>query len=178
MSDAENQITLTDKERWEIKLEDWKMAKDRIKSFNTLIVTIRISGIPIVLIIMSIGFAIVDEAITNQIPMIHCNVAALPFIIAAVYIIPLFLLDKIYFQLLLDAVQHAKEIEESPPFKDVLGITRRLTSKKMERIHRRVMVAIYVAIFLLAIGLAFSFWNGANVDLQNSSNIFSTSRFL
>ena len=72
-----------------MKFEDWKMAKDRIDSFDKAILNIRLAGIPIVLLIVGVGIAIADIAKSITVPYLNCSGAALAFLLA-LFILPLF----------------------------------------------------------------------------------------
>ncbi|MGD1003936.1 MAG: hypothetical protein ABR887_00760 [Methanoregulaceae archaeon] len=150
-------IVLPDR-RWEVILEDWKMTKDRISNFDNAVITIRIYGIPIVLVIIGIGLTSMEKLKTITIPIINCNGAALPFLFAAIYTIPLCLLDILHYKLLIKAVNHANKIEESKPFKDLLGISKTLTSTNMTHLHTISLIALYGTIFSLSILLTYKFW--------------------
>ena len=153
--------------KYELVLEDWKMSKDRISCFDNAVLTIRISGIPLVLVIIGVGFVIIDKLNEITIPFINCNGAILPFVFAALYTIPLCLLDALHYRLLKEAVEHAKSIENSKPFKDLLGITKALTSWKMTLVHTISLYALYSVIFFLCILLIIVFWNGIPPSLAD-----------
>ena len=131
------------------------------------------SGIPVVLVIIGVGFAIMDKTNTITIPLIHCNGAAIPFIFAAIYTIPLFLLDYLHYRLLIKAVLHAKKIEETIGFKDLLGITKALTTTRMTWLHTASMYALYFTMFFLCILLTWAFWNGIPSTLQQNQTIMN-----
>ena len=60
--------------------------------------------------------------------------------------------------LLLKAVNHAKDIEESNDYRGLLGITCSLTSPELTLIHTLSMIFIYGTIFILTISLTAVFW--------------------
>lgn len=151
--------------KWEVVLEDWKIAKDRISVFDSQVIAIRISGIPLVLVIIAVGIVVIDRMNQIIVPILNCNGAALPFIFAALYTIPLFLLDALHYDLLLKAVNHAKQIENSPPFKGLLGITNSLTNERLTLVHSWSLYALYATIFFLCIVLIAVFWNGIPAEL-------------
>jgi hypothetical protein len=160
---------ITKEDRWKIKLEDWKMTKERISNFDNTAVKIRLTGIPIILIIIGIGFSLIDKSIGIRVPIIDCSAAALPFIFAMLYIIPLACLDYVHYKLLLHAVKHAQMIEESPEFNGLLGVTKAITIKKIEYIHTFCAVLIYVLIFGMCLILAYTFWNGPVTDPSSTN---------
>jgi len=147
------------------------MSKERISFFDNAVITIRMSGIPIVLVIIGVGFAIMEKSNTITIPIINCNGAALPFIFAALYTIPLFSLDLLHYGLLLRAVNHAKKIEETPTFKDLLGISKTLTSPRLTHLHSFSTVALYATMFILSMLLAWAFWHGIPTPLMQNQTI-------
>jgi len=164
-------IEIPKEKKWEVILEDWKMAKDRISVFDNQVIAIRISGIPLVLVIIGVGFVVVNKINQVTIPVLNCSGAILPFVFAALYTIPLCILDALHYDLLLKAVEHAKSIENSDPFRNLLNITNKLTSPKLTFIHTISLYALYIIIFLLCIILIAAFWNGLPPSLaQNITN--------
>jgi hypothetical protein len=167
---------ISDENKFELVLEDWKMAKDRIKSFNDQVNAIRISGIPLVLVIIAVGFVIIDKLNLITIPLINCNAAIIPFVFAALFTIPLCLLDIIYYNMLLKAVQHAHSIERREPFKHLICITDKITCPKLQVLHTTSLVALYGTIFMLCLILIVVFWGGmpaplAHIIATNSSSV-------
>ena len=152
-----------------IILEDWKMAKDRIDNFDKAILSIRLTGIPIVLVIIGIGVAIIDKTKEITIPILNCNGAVIPFVVAFLYTFSLLLLDGVHYSLLLKAVAHAQEIEQLSQFKDLLGITNKLTSKKLTFWHTVSLALIYGTILLLSLALIWLFWNGEIIGVVKSN---------
>lgn len=153
-------VVIDKEDWWKIKLEDWKMTKDRIHIFDSTVLNIRLCGIPIVLIIMGLGFSCIDKTSAIHVPILNCNGAALPFIFAAVYTIPLAGLDFLHYYLLLKAVDHAYAIEDSPEFKDLLNVTKCPTFKSVKHIHTWSALIPYLLIFGLCILFTATYWNG------------------
>jgi hypothetical protein len=167
MDPPSSDILIEPSEKWKIILEDWKMAKDRIDSFDKSVLQIRIQGIPIVLVFIAIGFAVINITKQFQIPFINCNGAALPFIFAALFIPPLAVLDYVHYKMLLKAVSYAKKIEESGSFKGLLGITNAISDRKMGNIHTICAISMYILIFILCILIIAAVWHG--IDVETSS---------
>jgi len=161
-------VTIPEGERWKVQLEDWKMAKERINQFDQTVVRIRTTGIPIILVIIGVGLTIADRLTGVVVPVISCNGAALPFLFAACYILPVALLDLVHYHMLLLAVEHAKLIEDSESFRGLLGLTNRLTSKNLNVIHFLAAILIYILLFVLTLALALFFWTGSGPALVQS----------
>ncbi|WP_165394841.1 hypothetical protein [Methanofollis fontis] len=127
-----------------LRLEDWKMTKDRISHFDDVIIRLRIQGIPIALSIMVLGALLLPFLSNETVPFLGWNASSLPFLAAALYLFPICLLDIVHYKLLVHAVQHALDIEKEPPFEGTLQITGQLTNPWYTRIHTTVAIIIYL----------------------------------
>ena len=125
--------------------EDWKMAKDRIKHFDDVVVRIRLQGLGIAATIMSIGAASLQFTGAVRFPLGPFTLAgsALIVLLGALYLIPVAALDWLHYQLLIRSVGRALEIERLPDYRGKLCITTELTSFKLTRLHNVVLVAVY-----------------------------------
>jgi len=138
-------------------LEDWKMAKDRIKHFDDTMIKIRIQGIPIATAIFAIG-ATTYQYIHNvriSIPYFSINASALVILIGTMYLIPIFALDMFHYKLLTIAVKRAREIESDPLTNNQLQITTRLTSPMLTWFHTLTALFLYVALLIAGIMLTY-----------------------
>lgn len=157
-------------ETTELQLEDWKMTKDRIKHFDDVIMRTRVGGLPIATGLQTVAFLTSDTIgkIHPDLIPINISIFSLIMLSSVLYIIPVFLFDILHFQLLIKAVNHAREIEASDHFKGKLQITTKLTSHKLTVIHRYAGFAIYVAIMITGISFAII---GLSLDVQDESII-------
>src|SRR5437667_11909579 len=99
--------------------EDWKMAKDRIKHFDDVVVRIRLQGIGIAATIMSIGVASVRFTGVVRIMiggLSVTGVAAIAFL-GSLYLIPVAALDWFHYKLLILYVERALEVENDAKYK-------------------------------------------------------------
>ncbi|MDD1702869.1 MAG: hypothetical protein LUQ31_07835 [Methanoregula sp.] len=154
-------VTIPEEERWKVQLEDWKMAKERINQFDQTVVRIRMTGIPIILVIIGVGLTLADRLSGVTIPVFSCTGAAVPFLFAGLYILPVAMLDYVHYRMLQLAVEHAKSIENSDSFQGLLGLTNRLTTKQLNTGHFSAAMLFYALLFILTVLLAYIFWNGA-----------------
>ena len=140
----------------ELLLEDWKMTKDRIKHFDDLIFRLRLEGIPIASAIIGIGLA--SSQVTSQIVFtigsFTLSATSIVILLGALYLIPIFALDWIYYNLLLLAVTHAIDLEKNDKFRNNLQITRTLTHTELTKIHTRVAKTIYILVIMTSVVLA------------------------
>lgn len=142
---------------WELILEDWKQAKDRIMQFDHIVVRIRISGITLILLISGVGLTLSEKLQGPPVPLLNCNLTALPFIFAMVFTIAILIFDWVHYQMLLMAVNHAKEIEDTECFQGLLRITHKLTTQSIGNMHFFSMILLYVVLFILNALLAWYF---------------------
>jgi len=148
-----------------IKLEDWKMAKDRIKHFDDVIMRTRIQGLPI-----GTGLQAVAFITSNSIGRVQWDVSgyfsipvfSLIMFASVLYLIPVFLFDIVHFRLLILSVRHAREIENQSCFKDKLQITNKLTSPKLTRLHEFAGYGIYVIV--IGSGILFGLFGSSFID--------------
>lgn len=168
MPEPEKPIIVPEDERWKVRLEDWKMAKERINQFDQTVVRIRMTGIPIILVIIGVGLTIADTISGYTVPVLNCRGAALPFLFAAIYIVPVAVMDIVHYHMLLLAVEHAKSIEDSESFCGLLGLTKRLTTKRLNIFHFVAAMMIYILLFVLTLVLAWLFWNGSGASIIHS----------
>lgn len=133
--------------------EDWKMAKDRIKHFDDVVVRIRLQGIGIAAAIMSIGVASLEftGVIRFAIGPVTLTGAAVIVFLGSLYLFPVLALDWLHYKLLILAVGRAIEIENDPTYQGKLLITHTLTSRRLTFFHNAILVAIYIG--LIAFGL-------------------------
>ncbi len=138
----------------EIRLEDWKMTKDRIKHFDDMVMKTRVQGLPIATAIQAIAFATLTSVGKIQTNVLGLPVFSLIIIAGLIYLIPVLLLDILHLALLTKAVKHAKLIEDNY-FKDKLTITNVLSDKKLTVLHVVGGLGIYAVVF--GAGLYFLF---------------------
>jgi hypothetical protein len=134
-------------------LKDWEMTKDRIKHFDDVIIRLRLQGIPIGSAILALGLSSFQYIKNLQISGI--SIAALIVALGSIYLIPIFLLDLVHYNLMLISVRHAKEIEALPKYKNKLQITTKLTSKKLTYLHTACTIIVYCGVIALGFILAF-----------------------
>ncbi|MHA1672724.1 MAG: hypothetical protein ACTSYI_03770 [Promethearchaeota archaeon] len=119
----------------EFLLEDWRMAKDRIKHFDDVVIKLRLEAIPISGLLITLG-------ITQQVDVL--------FLIAAIYLIPIFLLDIVHFTLLIKSVKYALELETK--LNNQVNITTRLTRTWISVLHGLgylIYFAIWISIYII-----------------------------
>ena len=141
----------------DLVLEDWKMTKDRIKHFDDIVIRLRLEGVPISMAIIGAGlgsFQYTSKVIFN---VGHYSISAtsIVLLLAALYILPLCILDAFHYHLLVIAVDHARSIEQQERFQGKLQITTKLTSPTLTIIHLVVAMVIYVGLFIASIILAY-----------------------
>jgi hypothetical protein len=136
-------------------LEDWKMTKDRIKHFDDLIFRLRLEGIPIASGIIGVGLVSYNYTSDIVLDLGNFTIGApsLVILLAAFYLMPIFALDMVYYDLLRRAVEHAEKIEESH-FNETISITRKLTSKYLSIAHTTIAIFIYLGIMLTSFAVA------------------------
>lgn len=136
-------------------LEDWKMAKDRIRHFDDQIVKLRLEGIPIASAI--IGVALLSFQYTSDIVVgfgnFTINATSIAILMGAAYLLPIFVLDLFYYNLLGRAVKYAKKLEDEK-FEKKIQITSQLTSKRLSTIHKWTARVIYFSVIITSIILA------------------------
>lgn len=130
----------------EIRLEDWKMTKDRIKHFDDMVMKTRVQGLPIATAIQAIAFATLASVGKIQTTILDLPVFSLIIIAGLIYLVPVLLLDVLHLLLLRKAVMHAKNIEETY-FKNTLSITRILSNRKLTILHIVGGLGIYSVVF-------------------------------
>lgn len=144
----------------DLRLEDWRVTKNRISHFNGNLIRLRIQGIPIATAIQAAAFIAFKD-----IPHIPFNFLGLQlpsainliFLSSALYLAPIMLLDFFYFRMLKLSVEHAIDIERIPSFYGKISITRTLTSKRLTLAHRIGAYTIYAVIILVGVYLALNF---------------------
>ena len=146
----------------QIKLEDWKMTKDRIKHFDDVVMRTRLQGLPIASAIQASAFITADT-----IGKIELNIFGATFPVFSVlvlaglfYLVPVILLDVLHFSLLRKAVGHAISIEDHGIFKENLGITKALTSTRLTLLHSVGAYSIYALMILVGI---FLIWKAPDI---------------
>jgi hypothetical protein len=145
-----------------LKLEDWKMANDRVKYLDDTVMKTRTQGIPIATTIQVAAFTTLGAKIgdiTIGQGIIHIfgfSLAVFQLIIGAslAYLVPVLLLDIMHYKLLLRAVDHTKVLESH--FKDKLLTTTKLTSSKLTLMHTVGAYLVYAFIFVF--GILFSIY--------------------
>ena len=137
----------------DLVLEDWKMTKDRIKHFDDVVIRLRLQGIPIGTAIQAVGLASVQY--TQNIKIGGISAASLIVALGSVYLLPIFFLDLLHYNLLLISVKHGKYIEELPAYKGKLNITKKLTSHKLTLLHTVSAIFVYSGVIALGFVLAY-----------------------
>lgn len=130
----------------DLRLEDWKMTKDRIKHFDDMVMKTRVQGLPIATAIQAIAFASLASVGKIQTTILDLSVFSLIIIASLIYLVPVLLLDILHLILLSKAVKHAKNIEENF-FKETISITRILSSRKLTALHVAGGIGIYAVVF-------------------------------
>jgi len=129
---------LTDEDLY---LKDWEITKDRIKHFDDIVMRIRVQAIPISSAFFIAGWGLHQEGY---------EWAPWLFIMAAIYIFPIALLDYFHYILLTKSVSHAIDIEKNK-FNNKLQITSKLTTPYLSFVHSLAATIIYIMIFISAI---------------------------
>ena len=140
----------------ELLLEEWKLTKDRISHFDEIVIRLRLEGISLALLIIGIGFMIVQYAPTVHVTEIDFSAAGLVFIFASAYLIPIFFFDMLHYHLLIQSVEHSISIEKMI-FSDRKSITQKLTSKFLTTIHSVLFIALYLIIISMGFILGYLF---------------------
>lgn len=143
-------------DKTELLLEEWKITKDRISHFDEIVIRLRIEGISLALLIIGIGFTIVQYAPKVYVNLLQWSAAGLIFIFASLYLIPIFSFDMLHYYLLLKSVKHSIEIEREL-FLDKIAITQKLTAKTLTVIHSIFFIALYIVIITMGFLLGCSF---------------------
>ncbi len=144
----------------DLRLEDWKITKDRIAHFNGNLLRLRVEGIPIATAIQAAAFIVYKDIPKEPLNFFIFQFPSpinLIFLSSALYLVPILLLDLFYFKMLLLSIQHAIDIERIPAFYGKISITRTLTSKRLTIAHRVGAYTMYAAIIAVGVYLAFSF---------------------
>jgi len=138
-------------------LKDWEMTKDRIKHFDDVVIRMRLQGIPIATAILAVGLASFPYTHPIKVSILHWVITATSVIIAlgSIYLIPIFVLDALHYNLLLRSIEHAKQIEQLPKYKGKLQITTILTSPILTRLHTICAVAVYLGVIAFGFVLAY-----------------------
>jgi len=134
-------------------LKDWEMTKDRIKHFDDVVTRLRLQGIPIGTAIQAIGLA--SFQYVQSIKIWGVSAASLIIALGSIYLIPIFFLDLLHYNLMLISVRHGKDIEALPKYKGKLQITTKLTSRKLTILHTSCAVIVYCGVIILGLILAY-----------------------
>ncbi|MDH5463586.1 MAG: hypothetical protein OEW49_04695 [Nitrosopumilus sp.] len=145
----------------DLRLEDWKMAKDRIKHFDDIVMKTRVQGIPIATAMQIAAFVTASSVGHITTGFFNLPVFSLILISSIIYLVPVVLLDFFHFWLLLKAVSHAKDIESKPPFKGNLRITHVLSNNKYTALHSIGGYLIYSLVF--GVGIYFAFFGAHDI---------------
>jgi hypothetical protein len=140
----------------ELLLEEWKVTKDRISHFDEIVIRLRLEGISLALLIIGIGFMIVQYAPTVHVTEIDFSAAGLVFIFASAYLIPIFFFDMFHYHLLIKSVEHSIWIENQI-FPGRKSITQKLTSKFLTTIHSILFIGLYLIIISMGFVLGYLF---------------------
>jgi hypothetical protein len=154
----------------ELRFEDWKMTKNRIKHFDDIVMKTRVQGIPIATAIQAAAFVSAASVGKIETTIFNYQISVFSIIILSslTYLVPVLLLDIFHFKLLLKAVKHASKIEEEEPFKGKLEITHKLTSRGLSVLHSLGGYGTYFVIFLAGFYFAFI---GSHDIITNLVNI-------
>lgn len=128
------------------------MTKEQIRHFDDMIIRLRVEGISISLVIIGIGFTIVQLAPNVVIPIINWSAASAMFIFASLYLFPIFLFDMVHFKLLLTSVDYAISLENQY-FAGKIALTNTLTSKYLTWLHTGAFYFLYLVIIVIGIVL-------------------------
>ena len=136
-------------EKANLYFEDWKMTNDRIKHLDNLIFRLRLEGIPIASAIIGVGLASFEytSKIVFSLGVFTINATSIVILMGAVYLMPIFALDWVYYNLLKRAVFHAMDLEQTK-FKGQLFLTNNLTLEKLTKIHSWTARIIYGVVIL------------------------------
>jgi hypothetical protein len=141
----------------DLVFEDWKMTKDRIKHFDDIVIRLRLESVPITVAIIGAGLGSFQymSKVIFRINNYSLSAASIVLLLAAIYILPVCVLDVFHYKLLVIAVNHAKSIEQQERFQGKLQITTKLTSPTLTIIHLVFAMMIYAGLFIAAIILAY-----------------------
>lgn len=145
----------------DLVLKDWEMTKDRIKHFDNAVIRLRLQGIPIGTAIQAIGLT--SFQYTHTLRIWDISAASLIIALGSIYLIPIFALDILHYELMLISVEHGREIEAMPKYRGRLQITTRLTKPWLTRLHWFCAIAVYLGVIILGFILAY-FINGIPVN--------------
>jgi len=128
-------------------LEDWKMTKDKISHFDDILFRTRLEGLPISTGLQAAAFAVDGFVGSMHLAIFGHNIPIFSLIMLAsvFYLIPIMMLDKLYFKFLCTAVDHAESIEENN-FENKIQITTKLTSLKNTKRHYKTMFLMYFVV--------------------------------
>lgn len=131
----------------EYVFEDWKMTKDRIGHFDDVLFRTRLEGLPISTGLQAAAFAVDGFVGSMHLAIFGHNIPIFSLIMLAsvFYLIPIMMLDRLYFTFLVTAVKHAKSIEEKN-FNEKIKITTKLTSLAHTKRHYTVMFLMYFVV--------------------------------
>jgi len=131
----------------EIIIEDWKMTKDKISHFDDILFRTRLEGLPISTGLQAAAFAVDGFVGSMHLAIFGHNIPIFSLIMLAsvFYLIPIMMLDKLYFKFLCTAVDHAKSIEKNN-FENKIQITTKLTSLKNTKRHYKTMFLMYFVV--------------------------------
>ena len=132
----------------ELILEDWKMTKDRIKHFDTLLSSLRLQSIPLGTGVLTVGFYLISDNPSN-------SQYSYIFLFASILMVPFLIIDILHLIMLSQSVNHAIDIENKEPFKGHLTITTKLTSKRNTCLHYIGSLLIYAIIMGAGFNLVF-----------------------
>ena len=135
-------------------LKDWEMTKDRIKHFDDVVIRIRLNGIPIGTAIQAAGLASLKYTHTFKFGGI-ISPTSLIIAIGSIYLVPIFLLDMLHYDLLMKSVKHGMNIEDQPKYKGKLQITTKLTSDTLTKLHYYCAILVYAGSILGGLLVAF-----------------------
>jgi hypothetical protein len=137
-----------------LRLEDWKVANDRVKYLDDTVMRTRVQGIPIATSILAAAYATIGAKIgdisigQSMISIFGFDFSVFQLIIAAGlgYLIPVLLLDILHYRLLLLAKDYTIKLEES--FDNKLHITSELSAPHLTHLHTIGGYSVYGLIFL------------------------------
>ena len=128
-------------------LEDWKMTKDRIGHFDDVLFRTRLEGLPISTGLQAAAFAVDGFVGSMHLAIFGYDVPIFSLIMLAsiFYLIPIMMLDRIYFKFLVTAAEHAKSIE-AKFFENKIQITTKLTSLENTKRHYNAVFLMYFVV--------------------------------
>ncbi|QLH05933.1 hypothetical protein C5F50_01690 [Nitrosopumilus ureiphilus] len=151
-------------------LEDWKMTMTKIHHLDDIILDIRTKGLPIGPIIQVIAIVTSAGFIQDSPSILGSNIQFLSLImvIGSIYTVPIFLLDRLYTNLLIDSAEHAKKVEDKIK---IISLSKSITTDGRSTIHKIASTAIYMII----IELGYSIFM---IDLLDKGNQITDIGFL